>query len=156
MMPTMTEPIMTKVNVSSFGFDVGTGVACGKQQKSTVQPSFRFPHTNCGRYGSFLLGQSIEVHLCIVGATVVGSGVGLYVGDSVGDGVGLGVDGVGPAVGLWVGEVGAILGLVVGTAVGTAVGANEGTYVSPAIVYVRDGRRREMGGRETVSERERA
>ena len=97
MMPTMTEPIMTKVNVSSFGFDVGTGVACGKQQKSTVQPSFRFPHTNCGRYGSFLLGQSIEVHLCIVGATVVGSGVGLYVGDSVGDGVGFRV---GPPVGL--------------------------------------------------------
>ena len=39
---------------------------------------------------------------------------------------------------------------------GVFVGACDGTYVSPFIVYVRDGRRREMRGRETVSERERA
>ena len=52
-----------------------------------------------------------------------------------------------------------------GAAVGFDVGANEGpevvgtadgTYVTPVAVYVRDGRMREMRGRETVSERERA
>ena len=53
--------------------------------------------------------------------------------------------------------MGAAVGLDVGANVGPeVVGANEGTYVTPVAVYVRDGRMREMRGRETVSERERA
>ena len=41
MMPPMTQPIMRKVCVSSFGFDVGAGVARAKQQTLASQV---FPH----------------------------------------------------------------------------------------------------------------